>query len=217
MERTYSPKYKEGMTSNDISKAIRKDLKEAFPKLKFSVRQDNGGYSTSISVEVKDFGYITAVKDKNDKYGYIRMDAPNKLIDKIEMVANAYNYDGSDIYTDYFDVRYYLNVRYSGDTILEGEEDKERIEKETKEINKMIEAFENKEVEVEEEKSEVSLDLFNLDWDLKLEEYSEKCLLMTWDTKPHKEKLKELGFKFNYALKGWIISKKKYESLKMAK
>nr|QBK85148.1 MAG: hypothetical protein LCDPAC02_03470 [Pithovirus LCDPAC02] len=50
--------------------------------------------------------------------------------------------------------------------------------------------------------------------------YSERCFVLFGNTKPYKEKLKDLGFKYNYNLThpktkektpGWIISKVKYE------
>lgn len=46
---------------------------------------------------------------------------------------------------------------------------------------------------------------------LTVEDYSEKCIVVRGDTKPHKEQLKGLGGKWNGRLKdggGWIFSKK---------
>jgi hypothetical protein len=50
--------------------------------------------------------------------------------------------------------------------------------------------------------------------------YSEKAIVIWGDTKPFKDQLKEIGAKFNPYLRregvktsGWIMSKKKYESI----
>lgn len=52
---------------------------------------------------------------------------------------------------------------------------------------------------------------------IELIDYSEKAIALVGDTKAIKDKLKELGGRFNYRLKcgpGWIFSKKKTEDLK---
>lgn len=51
---------------------------------------------------------------------------------------------------------------------------------------------------------------------IKLEDYSAKCIVVYGDTKVHKEKLKELGGKYNGNLSvgpGWVFSNKKREEL----
>ena len=42
------------MRGTEVAKLIRKELKGAFPKQKFSVRNQRGGYSTAISVRWED-------------------------------------------------------------------------------------------------------------------------------------------------------------------
>ena len=67
---------------------------------------------------------------------------------------------------------------------------------------------EQKETETEAEKGTI-----------RLEEYSDKALVVRGDTKPYKETLKEMGGKFNPKLKGgpgWIFSKKKETDIKEA-
>lgn len=44
-------------------------------------------------------------------------------------------------------------------------------------------------------------------------DYTEKSILIKGDTKPLKEKLKELGGRYNPTLGGWIFSKKKKEEI----
>lgn len=51
---------------------------------------------------------------------------------------------------------------------------------------------------------------------IKVEDYSEKCIVVYGDTKVHKEKLKELGGKYNGNLSvgpGWVFSNKKREEI----
>lgn len=47
--------------------------------------------------------------------------------------------------------------------------------------------------------------------DLSVEDYSEKCIVVRGDTKPHKDQLKQLGGKWNSRLRdgpGWIFPKR---------
>jgi hypothetical protein len=56
-----------------------------------------------------------------------------------------------------------------------------------------------------------------LDDEIKIIKYSDKCIAVIGDTKPIKDKLKELGGKFNFKLTcgpGWIFTLKKEEELK---
>lgn len=49
---------------------------------------------------------------------------------------------------------------------------------------------------------------------LKIIDYSEKCIAVVGETKAHKDKLKELGGRYNPALScgpGWVFLKKKRE------
>ena len=48
---------------------------------------------------------------------------------------------------------------------------------------------------------------------MEITDYTEKSILLKGDTKPHKEKIKELGGKYNPTLGGWIFSKKKKEEV----
>ena len=50
--------------STEIAKTIRKELKMAFPKQKFSVRNQRGGYSTAINVNWMDGVALDPVREK---------------------------------------------------------------------------------------------------------------------------------------------------------
>lgn len=56
-------------------------------------------------------------------------------------------------------------------------------------------------------------------WDVEIVDYSEKAIAVIWDTKPIKDKLKELGWRFNFRLScgaGWIFPKTKLDTVKTA-
>ena len=80
-----------------IARHIRQDLKEVFNKdWKFSVRKGSGS-SNSIYISVKKYPADTDIET---------------MTGKIRRIADAYNYDNSDIMTDYFDRNFYLHVYF---------------------------------------------------------------------------------------------------------
>ena len=106
-------------------KAIRKELKEAFPKFKFGVRKSTSGMRVDVTVKQgpTDFSDIM----RGDGYAQIspyhtgRYGEHSKFFDKIieimktaPMRGNGYNkdgwYDNSDAMTDYFDTAYYMSL-----------------------------------------------------------------------------------------------------------
>jgi len=107
-------------------KAIRNELKEAFPKFKFGVRKQHGSHSVMVTVKqgptdfsdiMKDYGYRNINPYHTGMYG-----EHSKFFDKvIEIIKTApmrgygYNsnrgwYDNSDAMTDYFDTAYYMTI-----------------------------------------------------------------------------------------------------------
>ena len=48
---------------------------------------------------------------------------------------------------------------------------------------------------------------------MEIKQYNDKCLLLTGNTKPHKEELKKMHGKFNYSLMGWIFKNEQREEL----
>ena len=107
-----------------ICKQLRVDLKEAFGKeWKFSVRKNS---SNGINISIKDgplSSFSEIVKQTKANGGcVIAMDARAYMVDdvalnKIFKIGEAYNYDDSDIQTDYFDRNYYLHV----DILMKGD------------------------------------------------------------------------------------------------
>jgi hypothetical protein len=83
----------------EIAKLVRKDLKQAYPKYKFSVRIDRYSMGQSLGVVASNSGLST------------HSDAANELERKIKEIVDAYNFDDSDSMSDYFHVAFYSGVR----------------------------------------------------------------------------------------------------------
>lgn len=100
MYHTIGNKYEatKGMGIVELAKLIRKDLKEAFPQYKCNVQVEKYSMGQSLHIQV----HNTGIKDRFSEEG-------KELTNKVRAVAEAYNYDDSDIMTDYFHVRFYCN------------------------------------------------------------------------------------------------------------
>lgn len=135
-ERSYGYRYEEitkYSSPAEIAKVIRTDVKQAqqeglLPaRWSYSVRSD----SLSIDVEVRDCPDAWRPYDggadcrnvwcaaRNDPQ-YAHAATPHEVLTDeaaaakmtLERIHNAYNHDGSEIQTDYFDVRYYGHVNF---------------------------------------------------------------------------------------------------------
>jgi hypothetical protein len=118
-EKVYGPKYEASKNlagGVEIAKLVRADIKAAvkagtLPKGKYSVKSD----FKSIDVKVSDLNITVyseaALTSPGRVYVYElyseRMAAALKTLREIH---GAYNYDGSDLASDYFNVRYYGDV-----------------------------------------------------------------------------------------------------------
>ncbi len=148
-ERTYSQKHQADMGIKDIAKAVRKDIKDAqksgdLPQMKVSVRIQRYSGGQSLHVDIKEFPiqFLNAYRVKlsqehsNVFVGNLPSEHParelytplaKKALDSLQSLANAYNYNGSEIMVDYFDVNYYLHVGF--DWKAEHNQNKEIAEK----------------------------------------------------------------------------------------
>lgn len=134
-ERSYGYRYNEvDGGAVEIAKVIRRDIKQAVAKgllpsrWTYSVRSPHG---TSIDVRVRDCA--DAWRDCDGGQGcrnvwcaarndprYAHAAEQHKALTEeaeaarmtLERIHNAYNHDGSEIQTDYFDVRYYGHVEF---------------------------------------------------------------------------------------------------------
>lgn len=122
-EISYGTNYEatKGLNKVEITKLIRKDIKAAFPGVKFTCR---GGHSISVNIVSAPFAIVSrewVAFSKENPHVY-NADLPrytpetNKMIKDIQSIIGSYNYDGSDIQSDYFNVRFYSNVGVAYET-----------------------------------------------------------------------------------------------------
>lgn len=112
-------RYDMNLSLSDICRRIKEYAAKRFPTCKFSVHKD--GYRAIDVVLVSgDFSAYATEKDKesgyrsfNHHHTEINTEYSERCREVLRLVseyAQSYNYDNSDIMTDYFDVNFYLNV-----------------------------------------------------------------------------------------------------------
>lgn len=126
-EVAYGNKYEatKGMNRAQLAKLIREDIKAAvkagaLPKAKYSVRKRDfsGGGSIDINVShVEEPGFVLFNPERvrfdieHDSREFTRLPLYSERMASVlkacEDIMRAYNYDGSDISSDYFHVRFY--------------------------------------------------------------------------------------------------------------
>ena len=116
------------MTVKEIASLIRKDLKAEFGKTaKFGVRSGISGYTQKITVTVKalDEKHFKTIEEFENENMTVKLSNPqlyesllnqfnnkrlnsikNDVYEQIEAIVDKYNYNDSDVYTDYFDYNY---------------------------------------------------------------------------------------------------------------
>lgn len=106
-----------------VNEKIREGLKKQLPNCKFSVVKDNNTiYITLLSGNFKPFKSFTQAEEdgyyevwkSNIEENHALTDTAKEVMKKVKNIAEVYNYDNSDISTDYFDVNFYLRM-YIGD------------------------------------------------------------------------------------------------------
>lgn len=144
--RVYGSKYEQArhLDVAEIAKLIRQDIKlarkvgrqaakpgsvklpdpigDAPDQIRIAVRIDRFSGGCSIDIILRDipddWGFMikrdtwTGLQDK------VRTPALKELAGELREILDAYNYDGSDIATDYWDVRYYSSVMTDGGLLL---------------------------------------------------------------------------------------------------
>lgn len=128
-EIVYGPKYNEELSRTEIAERFRQDVKAAIssgvlPKgLKLSVRTKgySGGGSIDVTVKAVPAGFrILSLARLQEDATNRRGTAPEPwatpearaLLDRLTKMLDAYNFDGSDIQSDYFNVRFYGGVEF---------------------------------------------------------------------------------------------------------
>lgn len=85
-------KYDSSLSLKEIAKLIRQDLRRELPNCKFSVRVEEW--------------HTIYIRVKSTPYEY-RSDEYWSIVDKAYEIEKQYNYDDSDILTDYWDNRFW--------------------------------------------------------------------------------------------------------------
>lgn len=103
----------------DLAARMRSDIKAAIAAgqlpgrvSNYSVRVDNYSMGRSIDIVARDFDGMWV--EGTDRWGHparILTLPGQKIKATLERIHRAYNYDNSDVTTDYFDVNYYGDVR----------------------------------------------------------------------------------------------------------
>jgi len=132
MVEFYSPtgwagsKYKEvrkkGLSTVDVAKLIRQDIKKKFPKLKTSVRTQYFSMGSSIDVYIKDAPFNPINPNWNPKdWSSLAYQNPRytkkgeQLLENIKKIGQKYQLHDVDSMTDYFNVSFYFDVKYDYD------------------------------------------------------------------------------------------------------
>ena len=112
--------------TTDEVKEIRKELKETFPNLKFSVKKDHHS-SVNVSIVKGDVDFADILRKENNSVDYAQINPyhtefygdKKELFEKIVCIiktapAKAVDgrpwYNNSDPQTDYFDTAYYISL-----------------------------------------------------------------------------------------------------------
>ncbi|MFJ5927979.1 hypothetical protein ACIQF6_35830 [Kitasatospora sp. NPDC092948] len=131
----YGEKYDRKLTVTQIAALIREDIKlarklaakagpddgpgtvrppnpigDAPAEIKFSVRSSHGN---AIDITIKNAApeWAWTTKDHNGYPMKVPTETARALVVELKTLGNAYNFDGSDISSDYFHKNYYLTLR----------------------------------------------------------------------------------------------------------
>ena len=207
--------YDSKLSTKEIAAKVRSYAKKNFPDFKFSITSRWSMYTDSMYIELKEGTCIPFVEgSRSAERGYMSTMTTVKgweneltpemfkVLDAVTVYANSFRYDDSDGMQDYYDTNFYLSIKVSDEyQMVEPKAKKSSVKAEKVEEAKEMEAVTVEGIEVVD--------------------YSEKAVAVFGDTKAIKDQLKELGGRFNPALKyngekraGWIFSKKQADKVK---
>ncbi len=127
----YGSKYERGLDVAEIAKRVRAELKaqvkaKQLPKAKYSVTIDrfSGGCSLDVKIDQVQSHHLM-LNPKRVRFCHQHpaenplnlpryTEAGQTLIKGVEAIVAAYNYDGSDTASDYWNVNFYSSVFFAG-------------------------------------------------------------------------------------------------------
>lgn len=118
--KTYGAKYNSELTRTQIAALIRADIKAALRSgelpvgLKCLVRKHASSIHLTVVAVPAGFRIQsdTALRGEFGPNRYRHTEEARALLDKLSTIHGAYNYDGSDIQSDYFNVNYYGSATF---------------------------------------------------------------------------------------------------------
>lgn len=217
----YSPngwegkRYQPGMRVKDVAKEVREFIKKDadLSSCKWSVTCDKGTFTSSLYIalmeapfepfsdefkEKHSFGYGQGYSQHGTCKDFVTSECL-QVMEKMKAFVLQYIHDDSNGMIDYFDRNIYDHY----------------------EIGKYDKPFKMREAKgkVVKKEAPAKQTVYIQADGLQLVDYSEKAFVLIGDTKAIKDKLKELGGRFNARLScgaGWIFSKKKEAEVKAA-
>lgn len=207
--------YDSKLSTKEIAAKVRSYAKKNFPEFKFSVRTEWSMYTDSMYIELKEGTCIPFIEGSRSlERGYMSTMSTVKgwedeltpevfkVLDAVTTYASSFRYDDSDGMQDYFDTNFYIHIKVGDEyQVIESKVKKSAPKDEKVGTTNVVEP-----VAVE---------------GLEVVDYSEKAIAVFGDTKAIKERLKELGGRFNPSLNyngekraGWIFSKKQADKVK---
>ena len=128
-EIKYGSKFTHGLDTKEIAKMVRKDIQSAIksgnlPEMKVSVKirkRFSGGSSIDTKIKEATFPIANAkyyeriALGEDDTLAHMGSVSPLSdeariAIKQIQQIIDQYNFDGSDMMTDYFNVNFYSHV-----------------------------------------------------------------------------------------------------------
>lgn len=205
-------------TAANTAAAIRKELKDKFPQIKFTVTSDNFANGNSVRIGWIDGPSSAMVEEITGKYQYGHFDGMTDMYENTnsrEDIPQAKYVSTNRTRSEEATAQIVAKLGYTDadDWKRNGPMNQEiYIEFCKMDLTPKAEVKETKEA-VNYEPVEVKAGEINII------DYSEKAIAVIGDTKPIKDKLKELGGRFNFRLTcgpGWIFPKTKLEDIKAA-
>lgn len=132
---SYGSKYNRDLDIAQIAKLVRADIKAAvkegtLPKgFKASVRISRYSMGQSLNVTVKAAPGVTIMNPlrlAHEESGSREVMTRDELLDTVKSIVDAYNYDGSDSQSDYYNVNFYGFVDFAHE-LEQSERDASRV------------------------------------------------------------------------------------------